>query len=799
MMQLTFLKAADDTPLTKIFTKTKQGVELTANYPQVRNVTSMNVEVDGPQEFYEALDALANEGLALMKGPLTRALHNESRAGLMDLKAPTEFFVLDLDFDDGFDSIHDAITAISPELAKTDYIIQHSASAGLTKPHGLRSHVFFLLEGPLSPGQAKTWTCLKNLNTPVISDRIELTNSNNALSWPLDPCICQNDKPLFVAPPTCKNFDDPLAGKRIQLVTNERRKVPLDAFDISDSGDLVKLTQGKLNELRAKAGLDTYNPKTRPTSSGLLVLSNPNPCEVSGIKEERGFTYLNLNGGDSWAYYFPSNNPTIVYNFKDESPARLKDLAPDFWRQLRREEATPDCPDTRKFFAFIETNTDEIRRGWYDPTLGESWTVPCSRQSAMDWLASVGEPKPDSLPNWTIEFDPSTLTRIDETKRWINTFKPTPYMLLEADQEATLPPVTEKVLRNICVDDETFQHFINWLAYVFQTRDKSQTAWVFHGTTGTGKGVLFERILKPLFGPNHVIRANQTRFQEQYNGFLEHAIFVFVDEVSQESGRAGERMAGLWRELITERTLTIRAMRANPTERASYCNVIFATNQRDPINIGNQDRRHNVAPAQYSKLKLTNAELDSLYDLTTGESDELETLAKFLKAYKVNTSKVTKPLLNQARMNMIRDSQTTTELFFYNIEVGNFDYIGEEYFGLESGDPNTFGLRSGARKVIQTWARDLLKNRDAKLEADDLNTVYSALHGTNRMSPKKFTRMANLHLPAERGIARLRVDGAKKPCVPVYWASANEELIDEILGADTEPKDKVLPFKKSSE
>lgn len=798
-MQLTFLKAADDTPLTKVFTETKQGIELTANYPQVRDVTSMLVDVDGPEEFYQALDALANEGLSLLKGPLTRSLINESRAGMMDLKAPTEFFVLDLDFDEGFDSIHDALTAISPELAKTDYVIQHSASAGLTKPHGLRSHIFFLLDKPVSPGQAKTWTCLRNLQVEGVAEQITLTNSHNALSWPLDPCICQNDKPLFIAPPTCKNFDDPLAGQRIQYVKNKRRLLPADVLDVSEAGDLVKLVQDKLNELRAKAGLSSIKPRTRATTSGLQVLSNPDACEVTGIKEERGFTYLNLNGGDSWAYYFPTKNPAIVYNFKDEPPARLKDLAPEYWRQLRREETTPDCPETRKFFAFIETNTDEIRRGWYDPVLGESWTVPCSRQSAMDWLASVGEAKPDALPNWTIEFDPSTLTQIDEDRRWINTFKPTPYMLLKADAAATLPPVAERVMRNVCVDDETFEYFVNWLAYIFQKRDKSQTAWVFHGTTGTGKGVLFERILKPLFGANHVVRANQTRFQEQYNGFLERALFVFIDEVSQESGRAGERMAGMWREIITERTLTIRAMRANPTERPSYCNVIFATNQRDPVNIGNQDRRHNVAPAQYGKLNLTLDELTSLYDTQTGDSDELNQLAQFLLAFDVDERKVAQPLQNAARLNMIRDSQTTTELFFYNIEVGNFDYIGEEYFGLESGDPNTFGLRSGARKVIQTWATQLRKSKEALLEVEDLNTVYSALHANSRMSPKKFTRMANLHLAADRGVVRASVDGARKPCVPVRWTAANSELLNEILGSSADPKDKVLPFKKPVE
>jgi hypothetical protein len=36
------------------------------------------------------------------------------------------------------------------------------------------------------------------------------------------------------------------------------------------------------------------------------------------MKMERGFVYFNLNGGDSWAYYHPIDNPTFIRNFKGE-------------------------------------------------------------------------------------------------------------------------------------------------------------------------------------------------------------------------------------------------------------------------------------------------------------------------------------------------------------------------------------------------------------------------------------------------------------------------------------------------
>jgi hypothetical protein len=56
---------------------------------------------------------------------------------------------------------------------------------------------------------------------------------------------------------------------------------------------------------------------------------------VSGVRRARGFVYLNLNGGDSWGYYFPESNPEILHSFKGEPPVRLADIAPDFWEKAR--------------------------------------------------------------------------------------------------------------------------------------------------------------------------------------------------------------------------------------------------------------------------------------------------------------------------------------------------------------------------------------------------------------------------------------------------------------------------------
>jgi hypothetical protein len=57
------------------------------------------------------------------------------------------------------------------------------------------------------------------------------------------------------------------------------------------------------------------------------------------VNESSGYVYANIQDkdgrmGDSNAYYWPIDNPQIVYNFKDEPPFRMKDVDMDFYKSI---------------------------------------------------------------------------------------------------------------------------------------------------------------------------------------------------------------------------------------------------------------------------------------------------------------------------------------------------------------------------------------------------------------------------------------------------------------------------------
>ena len=93
------------------------------------------------------------------------------------------------------------------------------------------------------------------------------------------------------------------------------------------------LTHKRIAELRDAMGLPTKKIKYKVVGTQEVMLQ-PDESVITETKTERGFVYFNLNGGDSWAYYHPENNPDYILNFKGEPAYLTKELLPDYWQQL---------------------------------------------------------------------------------------------------------------------------------------------------------------------------------------------------------------------------------------------------------------------------------------------------------------------------------------------------------------------------------------------------------------------------------------------------------------------------------
>lgn len=746
-MKLTFIGAANGIRLAKTYEANK-----VIPYPFIRECNSSTIEINSIKDLFIALQQKSLTGEALLKGNLDRPLIKESRAGHTNPIESTSWVCLDLDFEEGFESPKAFLNAIGvPDVA---FVFQHSNSAGVGgKSIGLRGHVFFLLGTPVAPMALKHWLANLNLTIPVLRDQVSLNAAGLALKFPLDISTCQNDKLLYISPPTCVDFDDPIETRF--LFYSGR---PCTSLSKPPNPEATRTAITRcVSKLRSEAGLEKKTPKTR-VISGIEVLTNPDRVNITGVQEARGFLYFNFNGGDSWAYYTPKDNPELVYNFKGEPPVRLKDIAPTYYYSLKGSISEPSTFP----FVFRDPITDTYYNGIHSPLDESVLFYPVASKSRLaDFLIQYGIQPADSIEDWEVRFDPTTSQVIDKKLKWVNQFSPTNYIRNATITSSTTGfPVINSIITSICVDAATKEHFINWLAYIFQTRRKTGTAWILQGTQGTGKGLLFSKILSPLLGETHCHQVIMERFDDQFNAYLERNIILFIDEANVDDSTSTTRTLNKLKNLITERIQVIRAMRANPVLKPIYCNLIFASNQHDIVPIDPSDRRFNVAPRQESPLEISAQEVDRIIV-------ELQEFANYLYSYAVEEERVHAVLLNDARQQLINLSETSVEAFFHAVIMGDLGYFTQ--FLRTAPPDNPLSNYLAYERLIRTWIVQSLSglNESRKIPRDDLATAYSYLQNTT-VTPSKFTRMCNLH---HLDVKNARLNGYLIKAATVAWVT----------------------------
>ena len=531
-MQVTFLSAA--LPLVKKFVRTPSGIDKTP-YPMVARFTSHVEQVDSIETFHRHLLRHATQGDALYKGMLDQQLDNESRAGHTLIEATTQWICLDFDGMTAFDNIQNALTAL--KVSNVDHIIQWSASQFLKD--GLNAHVFMRLSDPADPQTfLKRWLKYLNLNTPALKADLELTKSFMALRWPLDITVNQNDKLLYIGDPIFKGMEDPFAGKsRIELVKGRQATLDLSSMiEVVSAANVEHDERELIAELRKRAGLRKISPRiTFNKALNATVMSNPNHAVVTGVKEARGFVYLNINGGDSWGYFHPSDNPDVIYNFKGEPAYPADKFIPEYYEsaaaarkkvQIAALEPKNEGKNPQ-YFVFNDKPTGRRYKAEFDPNTREIGLYPAPTEKHIeDFCVLKGIGPVDVIPDWTIVFDPTSNVVVDEGNRTINRYKPSRYWLnsfhikphldfTDADTVLSeVPPAYRDLIIHIAGGDrQCTAYFLNWLAFVWQYGEKTKTAWIFHGTQGTGKNN-FELVLAELFGRDQVNEITVEAMQE---------------------------------------------------------------------------------------------------------------------------------------------------------------------------------------------------------------------------------------------------------------------------------------------
>lgn len=724
-------------PLTKLFTSEK-GVMTKTPYPFVWEFSSAHEQANDLVDMHKLLVTHAAQGHCLLKGTISKPLVKESRAGSTTTGASTEYVVLDLD---GLDcpSVDQFLHMIG--LGDISYIVQWSASYGIENKL-LRCHVFMVLDKPYTAPLLKQWLIQINHETPALSMGMKLTKTNNSIAWPLDISACQNDKLIYIAPPQLKGVRDPMAKQpRIQLVPRKKDKLVI-AGPINSTEKNRDLTDKRLAQLRENAGL----PKRKiayKMHGTTEVMVKPDSATITETKAERGFVYFNLNGGDSWAYYHPESNPDFIYNFKGEPAYLTKELLPDYWASLHDNINNASNSKGITYLAFCDRATSAYWRGSYDePNDKLELHIAKNATQLRDFTKQVGAPLGDFIPEWDITFDPKDNVRVDKVNRVVNRFTPSVYMQQQAKPVAAAPKTILKVISHaLGGDPRIVEHFINWLSFILIERDRTKVAWVLHGVPGTGKGLLCNDILRPIFGPTQTTMRRMEELNEPYNQYMSNSLLVFVDEVQTKALRDERGAMAKLKNFITEPYVPIRRMYANATEERNYSNWIFNSNMPDPVTIDKHDRRFNVGKYQATRLAITDKEIAQI-------AKELQQFHDYLLLYPMDRDKAMAVLESADRNTMISIGENAVDTVSNAIISGKFGFLIEQLPTDDAykADARSFNRVEDYRTVLKTWhARADPTNGLCSVGREELRVVFDYTVGNMPETPNKFTSLLKHH------------------------------------------------------
>ena len=779
-------------------------------YPLVKDFTSHEEEITidkkGLNKLFRALCSRAASGTCMLKGPLKRPLKDESRAGMSNRTAPTELLVLDID------GLHALPTTDIKDMAQrivlqlpsifhdVSYIAQASASLGLKKDT-VSLHLFFLMDMPVYPKTLKDY--LRNLNyeCQFLAEQITLSANGQSLSCVLDPSVADNSKLIYIAPPKFTGVKDPYPNGRFIKVDRSKPVLNISSSLIGVNPEKVHTLGLQIKDnLRKKNNLPKRTSKLSTVSvAGETheVLQNPDKMTIQISRVSEPYVNCNVNGGDSGGYYFLLTNPHYMYNFKGEPIWEIEKADADFYRSIFDIFADKIDTDTKKKPVVLrDFYTDTFYNGVYDETKqqfdNDYPLTPTNKNSLNDFLKSHGRAPMDYIPDARVVFDPSSDDGInlDTVPYSVNLFRKTSYMLKPEEnvkeltygtaiEIANVAPNFYKLVMHILGDGKPeFEHFINWLAYIYQNKRKAMTAWIFTGVPGTGKGLFVHKILKPLFGEQQTPMRSLENIEEQFNLYMRTAMFLVVDEFRMADAGSVGKMADKLKHQITEPTLTIRAMRTNQIELPSYTNFIFLTNRADAVKIEESDRRYNVAPRQETKLEVAHKDLLTQLDQL---EHELYIIAGILQRFVVDARMAHTALENDAKKEMKEVSMSILEEFANAIRIRNLEYFTEV---LDIPLTNTFD--AGGISTAQRYIKDWLARSDEVqvIPLAHFKVVYDAMTDSrNTISQREFSkRMSRLNIKTSRKrVSKDRSAGIPRGVV-LTWKVDNDiktELIEK--------------------
>lgn len=297
-----------------------------------------------------------------------------------------------------------------------------------------------------------------------------------------------------------------------------------------------------------------------------------------------------------------------------------KALAKEWYNHPKKKEIAIQQVRADRSKLVAETYKDMFEQYCYIQGTKEVFNFKTGKRQSIDtlrleypnefdeWLKSDQRKKVEAD---NLFFDPTYTKKPLYGETCINTFTGLPLTPLSDDEILALmgdsqlsksdwlrqfvSPIIELV-RHLCGDDngdEVVEFVLNWLALPLQNLGtKLDTALIFHGhIQGAGKSLFFDRIMRTIYG-NYALTLGQGQLESQYNDWVEGKLFTVFEEIVQ--GKERYSKMGMIKQLITGDTVYINKKFMSGWKQDNFTNVVFLSNDIQPLSLETGDRRHIV-------------------------------------------------------------------------------------------------------------------------------------------------------------------------------------------------------------
>ena len=229
---------------------------------------------------------------------------------------------------------------------------------------------------------------------------------------------------------------------------------------------------------------------------------------------------------------------------------------------------------------------------------------------------------------------------------------------------------TYTLLSNLFNTNDRLSYFLNWLSYILNTGKKTRNCIVLTGVQGTGKGLLYEFIIKKAFGKKYCKELLSHHIKSNFTGELHNKLFVVAQEMEK---RFSYDIMDRLKTYITDLDITIERKGLDSFTSINQFNMMLFSNSVTPVKIESSDRRFSVFKCD---IHISNAEA---LILIKGLEEESPQFLKMVKSLNYDEKKATSLFESEERDIAKEGSLSEIELVADKLRTERFDELVDDY------------------------------------------------------------------------------------------------------------------------